>query len=132
MALALFNTETVIAALKTYKLGVELFGEFPQNNEAVRYGIYVSDVTTVDRNPYQLAVNYGGNIYMVSDAMDIIFVTFQGDKNKDRVLTALQGLVENNVLMDGYHQRDYTVDENWVNRAEYKTFSYTLKRIELQ
>lgn len=132
MALALFNTETVIAVLKTYKLGIELFNEFPQNSEAVRYGIYVSDVTTVDRTPYSLAVNYGGNIYTVTDAMDIIFVTFQGDKNKDRVLTALQGLVENNVLMDGYHERDFTVDENWVNRAEYKTYSYTLKRIETQ
>lgn len=132
MALPLFNTDEVVTILKSKKLGVEVFSEFPQDREQTRHGIYVSDVSVTSRTPYQLGVQTGAHIYTSTDTMDIILVTFQGDKNKDKATLAIQELVENNELMDGYHQRDFTVEEQWLNRAEYKTFTFNLNRIEFQ
>lgn len=138
MALPLISPEQLVAAIKTalnpYStcVGVEIFTEFPADMTSARHGIYINDPTTADRSPYSLAVNYGGNIYIASDAIKIIVVSFQGDKLLDTISTVLQSLVEDNVLCDGYHERDYTIRQEYLNRAEYRTFDYLLKRLEFQ
>ena len=114
------------------KLGVEVFDEFPTDMKNVRNGIYVNDPATSDRSPFQLAINYGSNIYVASDAMRIILVTFQGDKLRDKAVLAITDLVRDDELMDGYHERDFTMAQDYDNRAEYRTYDFTLKRIELQ
>lgn len=126
--------EALRIVLRGYKscTGVEVFVEFPSDMEKARHGIYISDVATIERVPYQLAVRYGGNIYTVSDSFTIIYITFQGDGLKDTVTQAIQSLVYDNVLFDGYHERDYTVDDEFKNRAEYKTFDFVIKRIDFQ
>lgn len=132
MALPLFTSDDITAWLKAKQLGMEVFDEFPQDMKKVRNGIYVNDPATTDRSPYSLAVNLGGNIYVASDAMRIILVTFQGDNKRDAASLAIQQLVEDNVLFDGYHERDFTQEQEYVNRAEYRTFDFTLKRLEFQ
>jgi hypothetical protein len=64
--------------------------------------------------------------------MMIILVTFQGDINRDKAVDAIEGLVTDNVLLDGYHERDFTMEQTYVNRAEYRTYNFELKRIEIQ
>lgn len=111
---------------------VEIMTEFPSDMTKARGGIYVGDVAIVDRSPYQLAVNYGGNIYIISESFTIMYITFQGDALKSEVSSAIQDLVYDNVLFDGYHERDYTVSDSFENRAEYKTFEFLIKRIDFQ
>lgn len=137
--LPLVTNLQIVAALKTLINGqyvscskVEIMTEFPSDITKARSGLYVSDVAVVDRSPYQLAVNYGGNIYIISESFTITYATFQGDALKDQVSGAVQDLVYDNVLFDGYHERDYTVTETFENRAEYKTFEFLIKRIDFQ
>lgn len=137
--LPLVTNLQIVAALKTLINGqyvscskVEIMTEFPSDITKARSGLYVSDVAVVDRSPYQLAVNYGGNIYIISESFTITYATFQGDALKDQISGAVQDLVYNNVLFDGYHERDYTVTETFENRAEYKTFEFLIKRIDFQ
>jgi hypothetical protein len=111
---------------------VEILTEFPSDPTKVRAGIYVNDVTTIDRSPYSLAVRYGGNIYIASDSFEILYVSFQGDRLKDTVVAAIQDLVYDNVLFDGYHERDYATTDTFENRAEIKTVTFTLKRLDFQ
>lgn len=137
--LPLVTNLQIVAALKTLINGqyvscskVEIMTEFPSDITKARSGLYISDVAVVDRSPYQLAVNYGGNIYIISESFTITYATFQGDALKDQISGAVQDLVYNNVLFDGYHERDYTVTETFENRAEYKTFEFLIKRIDFQ
>lgn len=132
MALPLVTSKTVCEWLRARKLNMEVFDEFPHDMKNVRHGIYVNDPATSDRSPYSLAVNYGSNIYIANDAMRIILVTFQGDEKRDRAVEAIQDMVLDNVLMDGYHERDYTMAQDYLNRAEYRTYDFNLKRIDLQ
>jgi hypothetical protein len=133
MGMPLVTAEQIIRALRR-GIGnkVEIFNEFPQDAEVVRNGVYVSDVQTVDRSSNQLGVTPGSNIYDATDSVEIIYVTYQGDVLRDTVIRALQTLVDDNDLLDGYHSRQYTVDEEWNNRAEYKTYTFSLLRMELQ
>ena len=132
MAKPLFTSKQVCEILKHKKLGVEVFDEFPQDMEKARHGIYVDSPATSDRTPYALAINIGNNIYTCVDKMTIIFVSFQGDKNLDKATSAITELVIDNELMDGYHERDYTMSSSFMNRAEYRVYDFSLKRIELQ
>ena len=111
---------------------IEIMTDFPSDMTKMRAGIYVGDVAIADRSPYQLAVNYGGNIYIISEAFTIMYISFQGDALKSEVTSAIQDLVYDNVLFDGYHERDYTVSDTFENRAEYKTFEFLIKRIDFQ
>ena len=132
MAQPLITQAQICALLKSKKLGVEVFSEFPQDMEKARHGIYVDDPATSERTPYALAIHTGSNIYNCIDSMRIIFVTFQGDKNMSRGVEAITSLVTDDVTMDGYHERDYTMSQEYVNRAEYRVYDFSLKRIELQ
>lgn len=125
----LISSESVAAVLKAQKLGVEVFTEFPSDMENVRYGVYIDDPATQDRSPYQLGVRRCGDIYIASDGMRIIVVTYQGDNKRDRIVEAIEDLC-NDPIMDGYHERDYVQDEQYMNRAEYRTYDFTLKRLE--
>jgi hypothetical protein len=133
MGMPLVTNDQIIAVLRK-KIGnkVEIFNEFPQDAEVVRNGVYVSDVQTVDRSSNQLGVTRGSNIYDATDSVEIIYVTYQGDVLRDTVIRALQTLVDDNDLLDGYHSREYAVDEEFNNRAEYKTYTFSLLRMELQ
>ena len=132
MALPLINSTQVVAWLKAKKLEMEVFDEFPPDMKNVRHGIYVNDPATDDRSPYALAINYGSNIYIAKDAMRIILVTFQGDVKRDKAVLAITDMITDNELMDGYHERDYVMSQDYLNRAEYRTYDFNLKRIELQ
>ena len=133
MAAPLVNSAKVITALKLLlPAGIEVFEDFPSDMKNVRYGVYVNDPTPQDRVPYQLGVQNQAHIYTMTENMTIIQVTFQDDKQKQDVSLAIQALVEDNVLMDGYHERDYSMEQTYQNRAEYRYYNFDLKRIEFQ
>jgi hypothetical protein len=132
MSLPLFTVEQVRDVLKKKKLGMEIFDEFPSDMKNVRHGIYIDDPATDNRVPYQLAINYGNNIYIADDTIRIILVSFQGDKLRAKATEAITSLVTDNVLFNGYHQRDFSMATDFLNRAEYRTYDFTLSRIELQ
>lgn len=132
MAAPLITTEDVVTYLKGMVTGVEVFDEFPSDMRNVRHGIYVDDPATSERLPYRLGVQNEGHIYTVVDSFRLYVVTFQGDKKKDEIVEAVTSIVRDNVLLDGYHERDFTMEQEYLNRAEYRTYDFELKRIEFQ
>jgi len=132
MAQPLVTSEQVAEYFRKLKTGFEVFTEYAVNKEVNRHGIYINDPSASNRVPYKLALTYGGNIYEVTDQMFIVLVTFQDDVSKDRAVEAITNMVSDNVLLDGYHERDYTMDQSYLNRAEYRTFSFNLTRLEFQ
>jgi hypothetical protein len=132
MARPLITSEDVTSYLKQQVNGVEFFDEFPTDMKNVRHGVYINDPATSERVPYRLGTQDESHIYTCVDAMRIIVVTFQGDKKRDEVIDAVTGIVANNILLDGYHERDFTMTQDYLNRAEYRTYDFELKRIEFQ
>jgi hypothetical protein len=132
MAAPLISTEQVATYFKNLNTGFEIFEEYVVNKEVNRHGIYINDPSEANRVPYQLAVNYGGNIYESTDQMFIVLVTFQDDIHKHAAEMAITNMVNDNVLLDGYHRREYTMQQTYLNRAEYRTYSFNLTRLEFQ
>ena len=132
MALPLITTANVVAYFKSKNTGFEIFSDYAVNKEVNRHGIYINDPSEANRVPYQLAVNYGGNIYEGTDQMLVILVTFQDDKNREKGVKAITDMVDDNTLLNGYHRREYSMQQTYLNRAEYRTYSFNLTRLEFQ
>lgn len=134
MALPLINKNSIInvlrATIPTVTPRIEISDEYPSDDTIVRYGIFVDDVSTTDKTPYQLGVQYGGSIYTVTDTFGVLYVGIQNDIRTDSICNAIQNLSSNLTLINGYHEIDFTQDMVIGNRSEKRTYTFTLKRLE--
>lgn len=125
------KAEVIRDHLLALKLGVEVFLEFPSEGSRVRHGVYISDVSAATRSPAQLGLSRGASIYYQDDTFQIIQITFQGDKTAALVTEVIEDLVYAPIF-DGYHERDYTMTSEYLNRAEYRTYDFTFRKIQTQ
>ena len=115
---------------------IPIYSDFPSDSEVVRYGIYVSDVHTVSRNPHQLAVQYCGAIYHAFDEFGITYISYQDDPYNTAVNSIIANLViaikdDGQQLMDGYFERNFDQVRSYgPTQAEKHTWTFTLTRME--
>ena len=115
---------------------VPIFEDFPSNSEVVRYGVYISDVHTVERNPNQLGIQFCGAIYNASDEFNITYVSYQDDPYNVAVNSIIGNLVtaikdDGMQLMDGYFQRDFNQVRTFgPTQAEKHTWTFRMLRME--
>ena len=117
---------------------VPIFTEFASDTDIVRYGLYVSNIVTVNRIPNQLGVTTGSNIYNATDTFYIAYISFQQDPNINRVRDMVNNLVTENYpgttvpFLDGYFERNYAEDLNYGTQRERYTWTFELTRLEFQ
>lgn len=130
----LITTTQIIKALQVSipKLwNIPIYDDFPSDSDVVRFGVYVSDVHTVERNPYQLGVTAGGAIYTAIDQFGVTYVSFQDDPYNVQVNAIIANLVYA-AIMEGYHERDFSQELFYGMQAEKHTWTFQLKRLEFQ
>lgn len=109
---------------------IEISDEYPNDETVIRYGVFVSDVSTIEKVPYKLGVTYGGSIYTCTDEFEVLYVSYQDDNNTSNVTNAIQNLSGNLTLMNGYHEIDFTQSVELGSRAEKRTYTFQIKRLE--
>jgi hypothetical protein len=115
---------------------IPIYDEFPSDSEVVRYGIYVSDVHTVERNPHQLGIQYCATMYHAFDEFGVTYVSYQDDPYNVRVNAIVANLVtaikdDGQQLFDGYFQRDFDQVRSYgPTQAEKHTWTFRLLRME--
>jgi len=117
---------------------VPIFTEFASDTDIVRYGLYISNIVTVNRVPNQLGVTTGSNIYNATDTFYIAYISFQTDPNINKVRDMVNNLVTDNYpgtqvpFLDGYFERNYAEDLNYGTQRERYTWTFELTRLEFQ
>ncbi len=115
---------------------IPIYDDFPSDSEVVRYGIYVSDVHTISRNPHQLAVQYCGAIYHAIDEFGVTYISYQDDPYNVAVNAIIANLVtaikdDGKQLMDGYFERNFDQVRSYgPTQAEKHTWTFRLLRLE--
>ena len=115
---------------------IPIYDDFPSDSEVVRYGIYVSDVHTVERNPHQLSVQYCGAIYHAFDEFGVTYISYQDDPYNVAVNAIIANLVtavkdDGEQLMDGYFERNFNQVRTYgPTQAEKHTWTFRLTRME--
>ena len=115
---------------------IPIFDDFPSDSEVVRYGIYVSDVHTVSRNPHQLGIQYCGAIYHAFDEFGVTYISYQDDPYNVAVNAIIANLVvaikdDGEQLMNGYFERNFDQVRTYgPTQAEKHTWTFSLTRLE--
>lgn len=133
----LITTEDVIEALRLTipsEWNVPIYPEFPSDSDIVRYGIYVSDVHTIERSVHQLGIQYCASIYHAVDQFGVTYVSFQDDPHNVAVNAIIANLVTDEVagrqLMEGYFQRTFSQTLFYGPQAEKHTWLFNMTRLE--
>lgn len=109
---------------------VEVYPDYPNDDTHIKYGVYVRDVSTMSREPYQIGVTYGGSIYTDTDSFQIVYISFQEDPQGPDMRTIIEDMAGNISLFDGYFDTTYTKTVQIGNRSEKYTYTFNSKRIE--
>ena len=115
---------------------IPIYDDFPSDSDVVRYGIYVSDVHTVERNPHQLGIQYCGSVYHAYDEFGVTYISYQDDPYNVAVNAIIGNLVtaikdDGVQLMDGYFERDFDQVRSYgPTQAEKHTWTFRLLRME--
>ena len=115
---------------------IPVYDEYPSEAEVVRYGIYVSDVHTTERNPHQLGVQYCATIYHAYDSFNVAYISYQDDPYNVQVNAIIANLVialrdNGQQLFDGYFERDFDQVRTYgPTQAERHTWTFRLLRLE--
>ena len=115
---------------------IPVYDEYPSEAEVVRYGIYVSDVHTSERNPHQLGVQYCATIYHAYDTFSVAYISYQDDPYNVQVNAIIANLVialkdNGQILFDGYFERDFDQVRTYgPTQAERHTWTFRLLRLE--
>jgi len=135
----LVNEQEIIDVLKRdipKEWNIPIYVDFPSNSEKVRYGLYVSDVHTVSRNPYQLGIQYCASIYHAFDEFGVTYISYQDDPYNVPVNAIIANLVtalkdDGTQLFDGYFERDFDQVRSYgPTQAEKHTWTFRLLRLE--
>jgi hypothetical protein len=109
---------------------VEVSDIYPSNDEVVAYGVYVGDVDYESREPYQLGIQKSGSIYIASDTIDIMYVSYQNDNQRELVEDRIYDLASDSGFFDGYHEVTFTEDTVLGNsKSRRTTFTFNLNRL---
>jgi hypothetical protein len=115
---------------------IPIYLDFPSNSDKVRYGIYVSDVHTVSRNPHQLGIQYCASIYHAFDEFGVTYISYQEDPYNVQVNAIVANLVtaikdDGVQLFDGYFERDFDQVRSYgPTQAEKHSWTFRLLRLE--
>jgi hypothetical protein len=133
------NTQQIIDVLKRdipSDWNVPIYDEYPSDQEVVRYGIYVSDVHTVERNPHQLGIQYCATIYHAYDQFTVAYISYQDDPFNIQLNAIIANLVtaikdDGKQLFDGYFERNFDqVLTYGPTQAERHNWTFRLLRME--
>lgn len=128
------DKDRVIAYLRLIaereELPIEVLSEYPSVDDRVSYGIYVNSINSVDRTPYKLGIQPCGSIYIVTDQLQILYVSVQNDRQAPAMIDAIQSLAGDTAFWNGYHEVDYTQDVTIGARSQIRTYTFNLKRID--
>lgn len=132
----LFTTADVQAALVTLKNAttgtnlVEVFTEFPADQNIISEGIYVARTYQADRVKSNNGIGPGGHVYFIKDRVEMYVITQQINKFADTILGLFPMLIDNS-LFAGYHLREHSINQIYVNNSERYQIIFDLTRLQL-
>jgi len=109
---------------------IEVSEIYPSDDSTVAYGIYVGDVTENSRSVNQLGVQSCASMYNAVDQFNIMFISYQEDRQSPIILNTINELAGNPSFFDGYTSVEYTHDVTIGNKSEIHIYTFNLTRLE--
>jgi hypothetical protein len=124
---------TALTSLTTSTQGgshLEVFFEFPSDEGKISEGFYVARVYEADRKRASMGLNPNSHIYTVEDRIEMYMITQQVNPFVDGLLAIFPALLDNSIF-NGYHIREHSIEQLYVNNSERYRIVFDLTRIQV-
>lgn len=132
----LITTSDVQSALRTLTTAtsggstLEVFTEFPADEDKISEGFYVARVYQADRSKAAVGTSPGGSIYFIKDRIEMYIVSQQVNPFLDGLLALFPTLLDN-AIFQGYHIREHSIDQVYVKNSERYRIIFDLTRLQV-
>jgi hypothetical protein len=127
------NIATALAQdLLTAGVDLEVFTEFPTDEQATSEGIYVARFYQEDRRASNQGVTLAtsGSVYDVVDRLEMYLIQPQLNYNTDTFLNTVSSFIDNQLFV-GYYKREYTVEQLYRKNNESYRIIFSLSRLQI-
>ena len=109
---------------------LEVFTEFPADENLISEGFYVARVYQADRSKAAMGTGPGGFIYYIKDRIEMYMITQQVNPFVDDLLSIFPTLIDNSIF-NGYHIREHSIEQLYVKNSERYRIVFDLTRLQV-
>jgi hypothetical protein len=121
---------TLAANLYDKGLDLEVFTEFPTDEESTSEGLYVARFYQEDRKALSITLGTTGSTYNITDRLEMYLIEGQLNYNVDSFLNAISDFVDDAIFVN-YFKREYTVEQLYRKNNESYRIIFSLTRLQI-
>jgi hypothetical protein len=124
------NTLTNYLAATTGTHNIQVFTEFPSNENVISEGVYAARAYQADRNKNSNGIRPGGHVYTIRDRLEMYVITQQVNPYVENELGIFQKFIDDPLFID-YYLREHSIDQQYVNNSERYRVIFDLHRLQV-
>ena len=121
-------TQSLVSSTGTSNL--QVFTEFPSNENVISEGVYVARAYQADRMKNSNGITPGGHVYNIKDRIEMYVITQQINPFVETELSIFQTFIDNALFQD-YFLREHTIEQQYVNNSERYRVVFDLTRLQV-
>lgn len=111
---------------------VEVFYNFPSNENVISEGIYVAQVYQADRMKNANGIQPGGHVYTIVDRIEMYIVSQQDNPYIGNQLDIFTRFIDDSLFVNtGYFLREHTIQQQYVKNSQRYRIIYDLSRLQV-
>jgi len=134
----LFTLAQVQSTLTNYVLAsdqtnlIEVFYNFPSDENVVTEGIYVAQVYQADRMKNSNGITPGGHVYTIKDRIEMYIVSQQDNPFIEQELAIFPQFIDDPLFVNqGYYLREHTIEQQYVKNSQRYRIIFDLSRLQV-
>jgi len=134
----LFTLAEVQSTLTNYVLAneqtnlIEVFHNFPSNENVVTEGIYIAQVYQADRMKNSNGITPGGHVYNIVDRIEMYIVSQQDNPFIEAELALFPQFIDDPLFVNqGYYLREHTIQQQYVKNSQRYRIIFDLTRLQV-
>jgi hypothetical protein len=124
------STLTNYLAATTGTTYLEVFTEFPSNENTASEGFYAARAYQADRMKNSNGITPGGHVYTIRDRVEMYIVTQQVNPYVENQLGIFQQFIDDPLFKD-YFLREHTIEQQYVKNSERYRIIFNLERLQV-
>jgi len=124
------NTLSNYLAVTTGTEYLEVFLEFPSDENKISEGVYAARAYQGDRMKNSNGVTPGGHVYTIVDRLEMYVISQQINPYVDNLLNIFSVFIDDSIFQD-YYLREYTVEQQYVKNSERYRIIFDLSRLQV-
>jgi len=111
---------------------IEVFFNFPSDENKVSEGIYVAQCYQADRMKNSNGITTGGHVYSIKDRIEMYVISQQDNPFMENELAIFPQFIDDPLFStQGYFLREHTIEQQYVKNSQRYRIIFDLTRLQV-